>query len=267
MTCTFYTHLGSWYTFFCFLFWVRKRARGPRMAACHHPSPRHQGRREGHGHGRVTAATGLPPAPRPCMFSPGKGTAGPPCDVPGLSSVPCLSPFPIPAHGQGPRQGNDTCFAPCFSINTKTFVFSCRGAQHSGLCCSRWPSGLPHLWKGAEQGRLPDGRTSQGQVHFPSHALGRGSVTCLGSVTQWSSVFLKILHSMVSEICSWVIILLETVYGSQAISGLLHASSLRFNFLHCMDYLFIMTYMYFYSLASLVQIMVFVLYCLYIFTI
>lgn len=113
--------------------------------------------------------------------------------LPTMSLVSRLCPasplFPVPAHGQGPQQGNDTRFAPCFTINAKTFVFSCRGTQHSGLCCSRWPSGLPHLWKGAEQGRLPDGRTSQGQTHFPSHALGWGSVTCLGSVIQWSSVF------------------------------------------------------------------------------
>lgn len=266
MMCTFYTHLGSWYTFFFFLGWERGQgAREWLHAIIRLPVTRDRGKDMGMDVWQRQQACHRPPDH---AHSPQeRGWQGLPATSPVSRPCPASPLFPVPAHGQGPRQGNDTCFAPCFSINTKTFVFSCRGAQHSGLCCSWWPSGLPHLWKGAEQGRLPDGRTSQGQAHFPSHALGWGSVMCLGSIIQWSSVFLKILHSMVSEICSWVIILLETVYGNQAISGLLHASSLKFNILHCRDYLFLMTYMCFYSLASVVQIMVFVLYCLYIFTI
>lgn len=269
MTCTFYTHLGSWYVFFIFIFILGgERGQGARErlhATISLPVTGDRGKDMGMDVWQRQQACHRPPDHTHPPQE--RGRQG----LPTMSLVSRLCPasplFPVPAHGQGPQQGNDTRFAPCFTINAKTFVFSCRGTQHSGLCCSRWPSGLPHLWKGAEQGRLPDGRTSQGQTHFPSHALGWGSVTCLGSVIQWSSVFLKILHSMISDLCSWVITFLETVYGNQAISGLLHASSLKFHFLHSRNYLFIMTNIYFYSLESVVQIMVFVLYSLYIFTI
>ncbi|XDB47205.1 hypothetical protein ABFV05_000821 [Capra hircus] len=48
-----------------------------------------------------------PPAPRPRASPPGEGTAGPPCDGPGLPSAPRLSPRP-PAQpaGEDPRRGS-----------------------------------------------------------------------------------------------------------------------------------------------------------------
>ena len=46
------------------------------------------------------------PAPRPRSSPLGKGTAGPPCDAPGLASAPRLSPpSPVPARGRGPAAG------------------------------------------------------------------------------------------------------------------------------------------------------------------
>lgn len=85
-------------------------------------------------HTEVTAATGrAQPAPRPRSPPLGKGTAGPPCDAPGLASAPRLSP-PIPRpsprararggeaeEGRGtPRPGGAVRGAPVFSLSPST---------------------------------------------------------------------------------------------------------------------------------------------------
>lgn len=110
-------------------------------------------------------------------------------------------------------------------------------------------SGLPHLWKGAEQGRFQMVGRPRAKHISPSHALAGGVLRVWaplysGLQSPWRSC----IQWFQDSAHEWLH--LETVYGNQAISGLLHASSLKFHFLHCRNYLFIMTNIDFYSRIS-----------------
>lgn len=115
-----------------------------------------------------------------------------------------------------------TCF---FSGWACVFVFSCRSAQHSGLCRPRWPSSIPHLPKRTEQGRLPDGMRSQTPPSTQiCHLMPWAGPVLDARASVHSGGFPKTPLWHFSKICSWMITLLEIVYGNQAGTAVCYVS-------------------------------------------
>lgn len=126
-----------------------------------------------------------------------------------------------------------TCF---FSGWACVFVFSCRSAQHSGLCRPRWPSSIPHLPKRTEQGRLPDGTRSQ-----------TPPITQICHLMPWAGPVLWLPEDPSLTFFKDLLMNDYTVGDSlwkSSYSSLLRVSSLKFNVLNYRNYLFGMTYIF-----------------------